>query len=196
MQLLNLPIRPLIPELHRFVAELEGLYPGRHFTPDGNIIGSIGEVLVAETYGIELFAASAPVHDGTAPDGRLVQIKATQVDFVGISARTDYLIVLKILRDGSFEEVYNGPDSSAWDAAGKAQKTSQRHVSLSKLRALDGLVAEGERIPRLSSATAHYPYAHTPPSHPSTIPSSCSLICANSPPRSSVRAPIRFPLMT
>lgn len=141
------PIRPLIQELYRIAAQLEGLYPGRHFTPDGHMVGSIGEVLAAETYGIELFTASAPVHDGTAPDGRLVQIKATQVDAVGISECPDYLIVLKILRDGTFEEVYNGPGAPAWVAAGKVQKTSQRHVSLSKLRALNGLVAEGERIP-------------------------------------------------
>lgn len=144
------PIRHLIQELYRIAAQLEELYPGRHFTPDGHMVGSIGEVLAAETYGIELFTASAPVHDGKAPDGRLVQIKATQVDSVGISECPDYLIVLKIFRNGTFEEVYNGPGVPAWDATGKLQKTSQRHVSLSRLRALDGLVAEGERIPRAS----------------------------------------------
>lgn len=142
-------IRSLIQKLYGIAAELEGLYPGRHFTPDGHMVGSIGEVLAAETYGIELFTASAPVHDGRAPDGRLVQIKATQVDSVGISERPDYLIVLRILRDGSFEEVYNGPGAPAWDAAGKVQKTGQRSVSLSRLRALDELVSENERIPRM-----------------------------------------------
>lgn len=143
------PIRHLIQELYRIAAELENLYPGRHFTPDGHMIGSIGEVLAAETYGIELFTASAPVHDGRAPDGRLVQIKATQVDSVGISECPDYLIVLRILRDGSFEEVYNGLGAPAWDAAGKVQKTSQRRVSLSKLRALNELVGGDERIPHV-----------------------------------------------
>lgn len=140
----------LIQELYRIASELEGLYPGRHFTPDGHMIGSIGEVLAAEAYGIELFAASAPVHDGTALDGRLVQIKATQVDSIGIGECPDYLIVLKILHDGSFEEVYNGPGAPAWSAAGKRQKTSQRRVSLSKLRVLNELVVESERIPRIS----------------------------------------------
>lgn len=142
-------IRHLIQELYQITSELEALYPGRHFTPDGHMIGSIGEVLAAEAYGIELFTASAPVHDGTAPDGRLVQIKATQVDSVGISECPDYLIVLKVFRDGSFEEVYNGPGAPAWNAAGKVQKTSQRHITLSRLRALNELVTEGERIPRI-----------------------------------------------
>lgn len=143
-------INHLIQELYRIASELEGLYPGRHFTPDGHMVGSIGEVLAAETYGIELFNASAPVHDGKTPDGRLVQIKATQVNSIGISDCPDYLIVLKLFRDGSFEEVYNGPGAPAWDAAGKVQKTSQRRVSLSRLRALNGLVAEGERVSRVS----------------------------------------------
>lgn len=143
-------IRGLIQELYHIASELEVLYPGRHFTPDGHMVGSIGEVLAAETYGIELFTASAPVHDGTAPDGRLVQIKATQVDSIGISECPDYLIVLKIFHDGSFEEVYNGPGAPAWNAAGKRQKTSQRRISLSKLRVLNELVAESERIPRIS----------------------------------------------
>lgn len=143
----NVSIHRLIRELYHITAELESLYPGRHFTPDGHMIGSIGEVLAAEAYGIELFTASAPVHDGTAPDGRLVQIKATQVDSIGISERPDYLIVLKIFRDGTFEEVYNGPGAPAWNAAGKVQKTSQRHIALSRLRALNELVAESERIP-------------------------------------------------
>lgn len=143
-------IHHLVQELYHITAELESLYPSRHFTPDGHMIGSIGEVLAAETYGIKLFKASTPVHDGKTPDGRLVQIKATQVDSVGISECPDYLIVLKVFRDGSFEEVYNGPGAPAWDAAGKMQKTGQRHISLSMLRSLNKLVTEGERMLRVS----------------------------------------------
>lgn len=142
-------IQHLIQELYQITSELAKLYPDRHFTPDGHMIGSIGEVLAAETYGIELFTASAPVHDGTAPDGRLAQIKATQVDSVGISECPDYPIALKVFRDGSFEEVYNGPGAPTWNATGKVQKTSQRHITLSRLRALNELVTEGERIPRI-----------------------------------------------
>lgn len=126
------------------------IFPGRHFTPDGHMIGSVGEVLAVEAYGIELFTASVPIHDGTAPDDRLVQIKATQVDSIGISECPDYLIVLKIFRDGSFEEVYNGSGAPVWNAAGKMQKTSQRRISLSKLRVLNELVTESERVQRVS----------------------------------------------
>ena len=37
-----------IRELYRITAELEEKYPGRCFTPDGHLVGSIGEVYAAE----------------------------------------------------------------------------------------------------------------------------------------------------
>jgi hypothetical protein len=83
----------LIPELVRslyaIVGELEGLFPGRKFTPDGHLVGSIGEVLAARLYDLELLPASAERHDAKAPDGRLVQIKATQTKSVGLRSEPD-----------------------------------------------------------------------------------------------------------
>ena len=67
-----------IRKIYEITRELEEMYPGRHFTPDGHMVGSIGEVIAAEEYGLELFEASHPVHDARAQDGKLVQIKATQ----------------------------------------------------------------------------------------------------------------------
>ena len=43
-----------IRELYRITAELEEKYPGRRFTPDGHLVGSIGEVYAAEKYGLTL----------------------------------------------------------------------------------------------------------------------------------------------
>ena len=56
--------------------------------------------------------------------------------------------MLKINRDGSFEEVYNGPGDIAWSLVGKRQKTGQCHVSLAKLRAAMAEVPECGRLPR------------------------------------------------
>ena len=36
-----------------YVAELEAEFPGRHFTLDGHLVGSIGEVMAAYYYGSE-----------------------------------------------------------------------------------------------------------------------------------------------
>jgi len=42
---------------------LEAQYPGRKFTPDGRLVGSIGEVIAAEALGLNLHSASHPSHD-------------------------------------------------------------------------------------------------------------------------------------
>ena len=87
-----------IRELYAIVGRLESEYHehSRHFTLDGHLVGSIGEVYAAERYGIKLLTSSAPTHDGTAPDGRLVQIKATQRNSIALNDNPDFLIVLRI----------------------------------------------------------------------------------------------------
>ena len=52
-----------IRELYRITAELEEKYPGRHFTPDGHLVGSIGEVYAAEKYGLTLPEAGSEKHE-------------------------------------------------------------------------------------------------------------------------------------
>ena len=89
-------LREAIRELYAVTARLEAMYPGRRFTPDGHMVGSLGEVVAAEMHGLELFEASHPVHDAVAPDGRLVQVKATQGNRVALTDEPDHLIVLKL----------------------------------------------------------------------------------------------------
>ncbi len=36
-----------VADIYRAVVRLEELYPGRKFTPDGHLVGSIGEVIAA-----------------------------------------------------------------------------------------------------------------------------------------------------
>ena len=137
-----------IKELYEISAELERLFPGRHYTPDGHMIGSIGEALAASYYGLELFPASEETHDAKAPDGRLVQIKATQIGRISLSSEPRWLLVLRIHRDGAFSEEYNGPGKLAWEHCGKMQKNGQRPISLAKLRKLRAEVPDSVRLPR------------------------------------------------
>ena len=138
-----------IKELYTIANELESSYPGRKFTIDGHLVGSIGEVIVAEHYGLELLRNSTETHDAVSADGKYVQIKATQINRSAISSEPDYLRVIKIFSDGSWEEVYNGPGKPVWDNAGKMQKNGQRPVSLSKLRSLMISVDKKDTIARV-----------------------------------------------
>lgn len=114
-------------------------------------MGSIGEVFAAERYGISLFTAGCETHDGKAPDGRLVQIKATQRRSVGISEKPDYLLVFSIDDEGRLSEVYNGSGLPVWQLflGKKRPKNGQYQVSLTRLRELNERVSSRDRIPVL-----------------------------------------------
>ena len=135
-----------IKALYDISHDLEELFPGRHYTPDGHMIGSIGEALAASYYNLELFPASEKTHDAKAPDGRLVQIKATQINRVALSSEPVWLLVLKIHKDGTFSEEYNGPGKLAWEHCGKLQKNGQRPISLAKLRELQTAIPQSDRL--------------------------------------------------
>ena len=120
----------------------------RHFTIDGHLLGSIGEVYAAERYGIELLKSSSKTHDGVSADGRLVQIKVTQRKSVALSSEPNYLLVLHVDEGGKFDEVYNGPGSSVWDLVRdkRLPKNGQYQISLTKLAGLNASVSEDDRI--------------------------------------------------
>jgi hypothetical protein len=139
----------LVCQLYEIVAELEECFPGQHFTLDGHLVGSIGEVLAATYYGLELLPPSTSTHDARARDGRLVQIKATQRHSVALRSEPEHLLVLKLLPNGQWEEAYNGPGELGWQNAGRMQKNGQRPISLSKLSEMMSQVAVEERLPRL-----------------------------------------------
>jgi hypothetical protein len=60
--------------IYRAVQELEERYPGRKFTPDGHLVGSIGEVVAAEALKLTLHPASRAGYDAYDENGE-VQIK-------------------------------------------------------------------------------------------------------------------------
>ncbi|MDC3379518.1 hypothetical protein OAX78_04475, partial [Planctomycetota bacterium] len=104
----------LVQQLYGVVGELEGMFPGRPFTPDGHMVGSIGECLVADAYGLTLMPPSNKGYDAVAPDGTQVEIKATQGTKVGFRSEPAHAIVVKLSKDGTFTEVYNGPGKPVW----------------------------------------------------------------------------------
>ena len=138
-----------IKELYKITNELGSSYQGRKFTIDGHLVGSIGEVIVAEHYGLELLRNSTETHDAVSTEGKYIQIKATQINRIAISSEPDYLIVIKLFSDGTWEEVYNGPGKLVWENAGKMQKNGQRPVSVSKLRSLMSSVDKKDTIARV-----------------------------------------------
>lgn len=143
-------VRTLVKQLYATVNELEVMFPGRHFTPDGHMVGSLGECLVADAYNLQLKTASNRGYDAVTEAGLEVEIKATQSNSVAFRSQPQHTIIIKILRDGTFEEIYNGPGALVWDqfAGKRLPSNGQFQISLNKLQQLNQTVAQSDRVPR------------------------------------------------
>lgn len=142
----------LVKDLYKIVSELETMFPGRHFTPDGHMVGSLGECLVADAYGLELLTASNKGFDAISSSGVKVEIKTTQSTRVSFRSCPEHAIVIKILPDGTFEEFYNGRGSRVWELfSGQALPSNgQYQIALSKLAKLNQQVSDTERLEKLA----------------------------------------------
>lgn len=143
-------VKQQIQKLIDIVKELEAQFPGRHFTLDGHLVGSIGEVMAAYYYGIELFTASTEIHDGEV-EGKKVQIKISQQDNIVINHEPDYLIVLYLNKNGNIYEVYNGTGKLPWENTSKPDSHNNRHIRVNKLMELDKQTPNHERITKINN---------------------------------------------
>ncbi len=132
----------LIGDLIKTTKRLNTLFEGRPFTPDGHLVGSIGEVVAEYVYGLRLEPCSTPQVDAQTKDGRSVQIKLTGANGNSFGFRwsnraptkaAEILIALK-LTDKGFEEIYNGPFPEELLRARRDTSNGQISISLAKLR--------------------------------------------------------------
>ena len=125
-----------VRKIYEAVAELEKLYRQRKFTPDGHLVGSIGEVIAAEAFNLELLPMSARVHDARDKQNRMVQIKLTAGSRISMYDCCERLIVLRLVSHdkAKAEVVYDGPGQPVWKAAGREQKNGQKSVSISAIK--------------------------------------------------------------
>jgi hypothetical protein len=141
----------LVKQLYATVHELEAMFPGRHFTPDGHMVGSLGEALVADAYNLELKTASNKGYDAVTETGVEVEIKSTQASHVAFRSRPQHTIIIKIWPDGTFDEIYNGPGGLVWEQFKNKRRPSngQFQISVNKLAQLNESVAQADRVPRV-----------------------------------------------
>lgn len=106
-------------ELYQLFTSIEKLqkkfsHHKKKFTLDGKLVGDIGEVLVAEHYGITLYGDNVAVYDGyvTNDTNKHVQIKSSFNNYFyfpnEVKNMPDYFIAININRNGTFEEIFNG----------------------------------------------------------------------------------------
>ena len=107
----------LITRLYEVTDELEERF-GRRFTPDGHLMGSLGEAMAVYMYDLVLADPSLETHDAKTKDGTQVQIKFTAgKSGYGIYSKPQHLIALQLVDRSKVVEVFNGPGEIAWKCA-------------------------------------------------------------------------------
>ena len=85
-------VKKLLDDLYRSSEALEDIFPGRSFTLDGHLVGSIGEVVAAYMFNLRLNNASTMGYDALTTDAKKVEIKFTQGKSISIRHEPDFLL--------------------------------------------------------------------------------------------------------
>jgi hypothetical protein len=148
-------LRAAIRKMFDAQGQLHEAFPKRLFTPDGRMIGDIGEAIAEITYEVTVDSTSRAHWDGKREDAcegcTEVQIKATQKSDTYMKEPPDdgRLLVFKISADGSWMCCYNGDARRVWSSldAKKANRNGEKFISLEALIKLDRDVENCQRIP-------------------------------------------------
>lgn len=112
------------------------LLTGRPVSPDGHLVGTLGEIVASEALDLELMPPSNDGYDATDSQGRKVEIKTTTRRSIGIANKgtaAERLVVVTLNERGTGQVVYDGPIQTALDMAGPPRANGQRTLALSKL---------------------------------------------------------------
>ena len=138
------------------IERLTTAFPSRRFTIDGRLVGDIGEVIAELEYDLRLHEISQPEYDAVTSDGRRVQIKATFKDSLTFTKTPDYYLGFKLNRNGTYEEIYNGPGYPIYEKFAHRRGVGEKLLSFSNqtLKELSRAVAPEHRIPKRPRAAS------------------------------------------
>ena len=148
----EISIPEALKELQAIVTRLQQRYQKKKFTLDGRLVGDLGEVLAESIYEIQLFSGLEKHYDAVASNGRMVQIKTTLKESLTFPCDhiPDYYLGIKILPDGSCQEIFNGPGKSVYGLVKnrKSTKTNLHSIGIKSLLKQNEYVSTKDRIPR------------------------------------------------
>ena len=141
--------KKLVVNLYKITSALKKNHPHRNFTPDGILVGSLGEVLAEYHYGLKPLPPGTPGHD-CKKGKKKVQVKTTQRQSIQIGDNCEHLLALKLKENGSVQEWYNGPGDPVWNRVKnkKRPKNGLYAVRLNVLKKLMENVPKSQRLKR------------------------------------------------
>ena len=147
-------IHQLLNRLHNICDELSEECDGRPCTPSGFCVGTPGEFLAAEAFGLTLLRSNSKDFDAETAEGEQVQIRTSgKGSYVPIYGTKGLLLVVRI-RETSIQLIYGGPAIYAWDAARKPNHRGVRSIGITKLKMLHADLLPVLRMPRSDHSPA------------------------------------------
>ncbi len=141
-------IHQLLNRLYNICDELSEECDGRPCTPSGFCVGTPGEYLAAEAFGLTLLRSNSKDFDAETAEGEQVQIRTSgKGSSVPIYGSKGLLLVVR-LRKTSIQLIYGGPAINAWGAARKPNHRGVRSIGITKLKMLHADLPPVLRMPR------------------------------------------------
>jgi hypothetical protein len=126
-----------VADIYNGVAKLEAKFPGRPFTPDGHLVGSIGEVIAAKAFGegFKLMTPSTKGYDAVCSRRGDVQVKliGAKATRIALNGPCDHLVVFQICDPPTHARlVYDGPSDGLFESL-SGTPGRQRPISVTRL---------------------------------------------------------------
>lgn len=141
-------IHQLLNRLYKLCDELSEECDGRPCTPSGFCVGTPGEFLAADAFGLKLLPGNTKHYDAETAVGEPVQIRTSgKGSYIPIYGGEGLLLVVRIRRT-SLELIYGGPASNAWVIARTPNNRGVRTISLSSLKKLHAELPPEQQLKR------------------------------------------------
>lgn len=142
-------IHQLLNRLYKICDELSEECDGRPCSPSGFCVGTPGEYLVADAFGLKLLPGNSKDFDAETELGEPVQIRTSgKGSYVPIYGAQGLLLVVR-LRRTTLELIYGGPAINAWENARKPNHRGVRSISLSTLKILYADLPQALRLKKI-----------------------------------------------
>lgn len=123
-----IPLPPKVRQIYRAVADLQARYPDRLFTPDGHLVGSIGEVVAAEALGLTPYPPSKAIHDAYDANGN-AQIKMTAGKTVSMYSCCERLVILRVVNPKRQSSCMTGRDHLLGIERGRCRRMDEGELA-------------------------------------------------------------------
>lgn len=137
-----------VAQIYSIANELGRAFDIHTCTPDGHLLGAIGQIAARIAFDLRL-GSESDEHNCTWSDGVRkvnVQVRCSGRGSIALRREPEHLIALEISESGRIRLLFNGPGQQVWNTI-KHQKQVQKYVSSKALLEAQRNVPVGDRLP-------------------------------------------------